>query len=106
MDRETELAIIRRAYAKQILAAVGVRDARIEAAYATVRREDFLGPGPWQFFRWVNAYIRPPDADPVYLYTDDVIAIAPERDQQRANRLCTRRSLRKPCHERATTSSM
>jgi protein-L-isoaspartate(D-aspartate) O-methyltransferase len=79
MDRETELAIIRRAYAKQILAVVGVRDARIEAAYATVRREDFLGPGPWQFFRWVNAYIPSPDADPVYLYTDDVIGIAPER---------------------------
>ena len=79
MHRETELAIIRRAYAKQILAVVGVRDARIEAAYATVRREDFLGPGPWQFFRWVNAYIPSPDADPVYLYTDDVIGIAPER---------------------------
>jgi protein-L-isoaspartate(D-aspartate) O-methyltransferase len=79
VDRETELAIIRRAYAKQILAAVGVRDARIEAAYATVRREDFLGPGPWQFFRWFNAYVPSPDADPVYLYTDDVIAIAPER---------------------------
>ncbi|HEV7445509.1 MAG TPA: rRNA adenine N-6-methyltransferase family protein [Steroidobacteraceae bacterium] len=79
MDRETELAIIRRAYAKQVLAVVGVRDPRIEAAYATVRREDFLGPGPWQFFRWVNAYIPSPDADPVYLYTDDVIGIAPER---------------------------
>jgi protein-L-isoaspartate(D-aspartate) O-methyltransferase len=79
MDREAELAIIRRAYAKQILAAVGVRDARIEAAYATVRREDFLGPGPWQFFRWVNTYVPSPDADPVYLYTDDLIGIAPER---------------------------
>src|SRR3984893_9566269 len=79
MDRETELAIIRRAYAKQVLAVVGVRDAKLEAAYATVRREDFLGPGPWQFFRWVNAYIPSPDADPIYLYTDDVIGIAPER---------------------------
>jgi len=79
MDRETELAIIRRAYAKQILNAAGVRDARIEAAYATVRREDFLGPGPWQFFRWVNTYAPTPDADPVYLYTDDLIGIAPER---------------------------
>jgi protein-L-isoaspartate(D-aspartate) O-methyltransferase len=79
MDRETELAVIRRAYAKQILNAVGVRDARIEAAYATVRREDFLGPGPWQFFRWVNTYVPSPDADPVYLYTDDLIGIAPDR---------------------------
>jgi protein-L-isoaspartate(D-aspartate) O-methyltransferase len=79
MNRETELAIIRRAYAKQILAVARVRDARIEAAYATVRREDFLGPGPWQFHRWVNTYVPSPDADPVYLYTDDLIGIAPDR---------------------------
>jgi protein-L-isoaspartate(D-aspartate) O-methyltransferase len=79
MDRETELAIVRRAYAKQVLAAAGVTDARIEAAYATVRREDFLGPGPWQFYRWLNDYVPTPDADPVYLYTDDLIGIAPER---------------------------
>jgi protein-L-isoaspartate(D-aspartate) O-methyltransferase len=50
MDRDTELMIVRRAYAKQVLAAAGVRDARIEDAYAAVRREDFLGPGPWPFF--------------------------------------------------------
>jgi protein-L-isoaspartate(D-aspartate) O-methyltransferase len=79
MDREAELAIIRRAYAKQILAAAGVTDARIEMAFATVRREDYLGPGPWQFFRWPNTYVPSPDADPVYLYTNDLIGIAPER---------------------------
>jgi protein-L-isoaspartate(D-aspartate) O-methyltransferase len=79
MDRETELSIIRRAYAKQILFNSGVRDARVEEAYATVRRENFLGPGPWQFFRWLKNYVASPDADPVYLYTDDLIGIVPER---------------------------
>ncbi len=79
MDRQTELTIVRRAYAKQILAAAGIRDPRIEAAYAAVRREDFLGPGPWQIFRWLRTYVPTPDADPVYLYTDDLIGIAPER---------------------------
>jgi protein-L-isoaspartate(D-aspartate) O-methyltransferase len=48
MDRERELKIIRRAYAKQVAAAAGVEDPRIEAAFAAVAREDFLGPGPWQ----------------------------------------------------------
>src|SRR5947208_9935988 len=46
MNRERELKIIRRAYAKQVTAAAGVRDPRVEAAFAVVAREDFLGPGP------------------------------------------------------------
>ena len=47
MDRESELEIVRRAYAKQTMAAAGVVDRRVEAAFAAVRREDFLGRGPW-----------------------------------------------------------
>ncbi|MGD0189954.1 MAG: methyltransferase domain-containing protein [Rhizomicrobium sp.] len=76
---EDELKIVRRAYAMQILAAVGVTDKRIEDAFASVRREDFLGPGPWQIFRWGQAYRPTPSADPVYLYTDDLVGIVPER---------------------------
>jgi protein-L-isoaspartate(D-aspartate) O-methyltransferase len=79
MMTEDELKIVRRAYAKQILAAVGVSDARVEDAFAGVRREDFLGPGPWQIFRWGIAYRPTPSADPVYLYTDDLVGIMPER---------------------------
>ena len=47
MEREQELAIIRRAYAKQILAQAQVDNSRLEQALAEVHREDFLGPGPW-----------------------------------------------------------
>jgi hypothetical protein len=36
MDRENELGIVRRAYAKHVLAAVGVADRRIENAFAAV----------------------------------------------------------------------
>lgn len=75
MDREAELAVVRRAFAKQITAAVRVDDPRIEAAFAAVPREDFLGPGPWQIFRWSAAYVPTPAPDPVYLYTDDLVAI-------------------------------
>jgi protein-L-isoaspartate(D-aspartate) O-methyltransferase len=75
-----ELEVVRRAYAKQILAAAGVEDPRLESSYAKVRREDFLGPGPWQIVRWGRGYVETPSADPVYLYTDDVVGILPERN--------------------------
>jgi protein-L-isoaspartate(D-aspartate) O-methyltransferase len=38
--------IVRCAFAKQVMAAAETMDARVEAAFAAVRREDFLGPGP------------------------------------------------------------
>lgn len=78
MDKR-ELDIVRRAFAKQIMAAAGVEDERIEAAFATVPREHFLGPGPWQIIRWFRGYVPTPSDDPVYLYTDHVVAILPER---------------------------
>ncbi|WP_246801762.1 protein-L-isoaspartate O-methyltransferase family protein [Rhizobium leguminosarum] len=74
-----ELKIVRRAYAKQITAAVRVVDERVETAFAEVPREDFLGPGPWPIFRMRKAYVPTPAADPVYIYTDDVVGIVPER---------------------------
>ena len=80
MDRQGELSIIRAAYARQILAAARVQDnARLEAAFSATRREDFLGPGPWWMFRNYQEYVTTPDADPVYLYTDDLVGILPER---------------------------
>jgi protein-L-isoaspartate(D-aspartate) O-methyltransferase len=80
MDSEQELAVIRRAYAKQIMAEFGVTDPRVEAAFAAVRREQFLGPGPWPILRWMRGYVTTPNADPVYLYTNHVIGILPERN--------------------------
>lgn len=79
MERESELAIVRRAYAKRIMAAAGVADPRVEAAFATVRREHFLGPGPWPILRWVRGYVATPSADPVYLYDDVLVGIILER---------------------------
>ena len=79
MDTQAELRIVRAAYAKQILAAAGVGDARLVQAFAAVPREDFLGSGPWLVRRWLRDYVPTPDADPVYLYTDDLVALVPER---------------------------
>ena len=79
MDRQGELSIIRAAYARQILAAARVDDARLNDAFSSTHREDFLGPGPWPILRWFRDYVPTPDADPVYLYTDDLVGIVPER---------------------------
>src|SRR3981189_2529622 len=72
MDRQGELKIIRAAYARQILPAARIMGKR-------PRREDFPGAGPWWILRWFRDYVTTPDADPVYLYTDDLVGILPER---------------------------
>ena len=79
MDRATELAIIRRAYAKQVLAEVQVDDPRIERAFAAVPREHFLGPGPWLIPRWMVGPVPTPTSDPTYLYVDSVVSIVAKR---------------------------
>jgi protein-L-isoaspartate(D-aspartate) O-methyltransferase len=78
MTHDQEIATIRRAYAKQVLASVQVHDARLEAAFAAVERERYLGPGPWSILR-TSGYMPTPDADPAHLYCDVLIGIVPER---------------------------
>ena len=76
---QEELAIVRRAYAKHVLANADVDNGNVEAAFAAVRREDFLGPGPWPMLRWPHRYVPTPSDDPVYLYQDALVGIIPER---------------------------
>lgn len=78
-DRAAELISIRRAYAKQLLAIAGVRDPRLEQAYVSVPREDFLGPGPWTVREEDEPYVTTPSDDPAHLYIDGIVAILPER---------------------------
>lgn len=81
MDRQNELKIIRAAYARQILAAAVVDNDRLREAFGATRREDFLGAPPWPIIRGFRGgdYVPSPDNDPVYLYTDDLVGILPER---------------------------
>jgi protein-L-isoaspartate(D-aspartate) O-methyltransferase len=53
-------------------------DGRIAAAFASTRRENFVGPGPWKIFVG-GKVVETPSDDPVFLYQDIVVAIAPER---------------------------
>jgi protein-L-isoaspartate(D-aspartate) O-methyltransferase len=79
MTSADELRVVRRVYARQITHAAGTNDARIENALATLRREDFLPPGPWQLQHLPDRYRETPDADPIYLYQDVPVAIRPDR---------------------------
>jgi protein-L-isoaspartate(D-aspartate) O-methyltransferase len=76
MSRSTDLDIVRWAYAKQIMSVFGVVDRRVENAFASVKREDLLGRGPWQIVRWGRDYVPTPSRDPVYLYDDVVVPSA------------------------------
>ena len=74
-----ELKTFQKYYAAYVTASTGVTDPRIVKAFASVPREDFLGPGPWH----VNVdegYILTPSADPALVYQDIVIGLAPERN--------------------------
>jgi protein-L-isoaspartate(D-aspartate) O-methyltransferase len=75
-----ELEIVRRGYAKQVMAASGVPHERLTRAFASVPRERFLGPGPWPILRWSRGYECSPSDDPIYLYSDDLIGIDPSRE--------------------------
>lgn len=70
---------LRRAYARRVLAAAGVMDEALEEAFATVPREDFLGPGPWRVVRPGRGYVMTPGTDPVYVNDDVLVAIVPGR---------------------------
>src|SRR4030081_1303984 len=62
-------------------AASGTDDPRYERAFELVRREAFLGPGPWHAFGFTPVagigphYVKTPSADPVYLYQNLLFAL-------------------------------
>jgi len=78
MNCEQESAVVRRTYAKLVVTLVKAGNPRLEAAFAAVSRERFLGPGPWQIMR-NGRYVLTPDADPIFVYDDVLIGIVPER---------------------------
>src|SRR5580704_13244849 len=79
MFDERELAVLRRAYARQVMFLGRASNPALEAAYASVHREAYLGPGPWPILRWPGGYLTTPDADPAWLYADVLVGIVTER---------------------------
>lgn len=62
-----------------MLAAAGVAHGGLEDAFATVPREDFLGPGPWPIVRFGKGYVASPSADPVYVCANVLVGLDVER---------------------------
>jgi protein-L-isoaspartate(D-aspartate) O-methyltransferase len=77
MDR---LQAHRQFFADLITSSAGISrgDRRLASAFATVPRENFLGPGPWKVFT-ASGPVETPSDDPAFLYQDVVVAIAPDR---------------------------
>jgi protein-L-isoaspartate(D-aspartate) O-methyltransferase len=85
VDTIGELDVVRRFYAEEIATVAGIDSPAIVEALATVPRERFLGPGPWQLCTGDSAqlqfrYRATPDAHPRHVYHNVPIAI----DQTRA----------------------
>ncbi len=64
----------REAYAAAIMRLAGVRDPRVEAAFADVPREDFAGPPPWRIGSGSPFGLTSAD-DPERLYEDVLVGI-------------------------------
>ncbi|EIM26236.1 protein-L-isoaspartate O-methyltransferase family protein [Microvirga lotononidis] len=76
----SELDIVRRAYARQMVGLLGSPNERLEHAFASVARERFLGNEPWLILhRPDGGYVTLPSNDPVYSYQDALFALARER---------------------------
>lgn len=71
-----ETLAARRAYAETLRQEAGLASGAVVEAFAAVPREWFVGPGPWQILDagW-GGYHATPDADPVHLYRDVLVAL-------------------------------
>ena len=70
--------VIRRFYAQLVTTLGGVLDARIVDAFANVKREQFVGPGPWHI-RVGEGYLITETDDPIVLYQDILVGLIPTR---------------------------
>lgn len=70
----------RAVFARQILAlANALGNERLERAFATVPREQFLGSGKWQILTPWDGYMVLPENDPTLIYQDVLVGLATNR---------------------------
>lgn len=72
-------------YAEEIAALTGASSPTLARALATVRREDFLPPGPWLIESLDGIYYQSEDADPRHVLHGVGVAIDPARLLNNAN---------------------
>jgi protein-L-isoaspartate(D-aspartate) O-methyltransferase len=69
---------LRRFYAQLVTATAGVTESRIVDAFASVKREQFVGVGPWHI-QVAGGYMVTETDNPAVLYQDINIGLAPKR---------------------------
>jgi protein-L-isoaspartate(D-aspartate) O-methyltransferase len=72
--RQAGFEDVRAFFATMMAIASGSADPRFERAFELVRREAFVGPGPWH----INIYqrtVETPSADPVFLYQNVLVRL-------------------------------
>lgn len=83
MQSALEIQGARHAYAEELRAVSNLRSKALVKAFATVPREQFLGPGPWQIPAPAalgrREYRTTEDADPRHLYHNVLVAIDADR---------------------------
>ena len=99
-----ELAVARRAYARQMTASLGVDNPAIEAAYAAAPLEAFLGPPPWTASSPFTGYRPLSGSDPVGLYQDHSHRPRPGARGQQPARRCAPSSSRPSARSPASAS--
>ncbi|CAN7398354.1 protein-L-isoaspartate O-methyltransferase family protein [Mesorhizobium sp. LjRoot246] len=70
----TRIEDIRNFYARLLAANAGSPDPRLEAVFAEVPREAFLGPGPWTVIAG-NGKVTTPSADPAHIYQNVLVTL-------------------------------
>ncbi|MGY5805133.1 protein-L-isoaspartate O-methyltransferase family protein [Rhizobium sp. LEGMi12c] len=73
-DNRASLDEIRSFHAQMMMAATNSSDERLEQAFHLIRREAFMGPGPWHI-RVNRGYLQTPSDDPIYLYQNVLVAL-------------------------------
>ena len=68
-------------YAEELRFTANITSSAVTAAFATVPRERFVGPGPWRIISPMRLgnYWTTPDADPRHVYHDTLIALDESR---------------------------
>jgi protein-L-isoaspartate(D-aspartate) O-methyltransferase len=72
----TDLPALRRAYARKVADIAGVNFPELECAYASVPREQFLGPPPWKIF---GASGNTETSNIAAIYENVLVSLIPER---------------------------
>jgi protein-L-isoaspartate(D-aspartate) O-methyltransferase len=62
-------------YASLVCAAAKVTGSRIEQAFRAVKREPFVGPGPWLITLGAHDYVKTPNDDPAFIYQNTLVAL-------------------------------